>query len=71
MTNPYKTPPEVDDDDLRLKERQRKISLPHLVANFLLLVGTVCSFGGKATAAACTLITAALILIHERFSAAR
>jgi hypothetical protein len=71
MVNPYDPSPEVDDDDLRRKERQRKLNLTHLIVNALLLAGLACSLSGKATEAAIAFVMAAIILSHDCFAGDR
>ncbi len=67
MTNPYDTPPEVDDDDMRPKEPKRKPHPTQLFAIAILLLGIACQLTGNATESACANVMALAVLIYQRF----
>jgi hypothetical protein len=66
VNNPYDTPPEVDDDDQRPEEPDRRLPLTQLGGITLMLIAIAFGFRGEITEGSYAFAMAAVILIYGR-----
>lgn len=66
MNNPYDTPPEVDDDDQRPEEPDRRLPLTQLGGIALMLIAIAFGFRGEIAEGSYAFAMAAVILIYGR-----